>query len=106
MYWTNVAEGKASIEKARMNGARDQIKQVYVKDSKDVKLGALIVDPSGDYIYFVEKKNKKFVRLSLKGMYISFDILQPNTVGTGVGWPISYRRAALILLFWQRMLFN
>ena len=70
MYWTNVAGGKASIEKARMNGARDQIKQVYVEDSKDVELGALIVDPSGDYIYFVEKKKKKLFKLSLKGMYV------------------------------------
>ena len=72
MYWTNVAGGKASIEKAKMNGARDQIKQVYVKDRKDVQLGALIVDPSGEFLYFVEKMKKMFIRLSLQGIFICF----------------------------------
>jgi uncharacterized protein YjiK len=69
MYWTNSTEKTASIEKARMNGVRDQDTQVYVKDSKDVDLGALTVDPNGEFLFFVEKKKHKIVRLSLKGMY-------------------------------------
>ena len=78
MYWTNFTEKTASIEKARMNGVRDQDKQVYRKDRKNVNdknvdkndLGPLIVDPDGEFIYFVEKTKHKFIRLSLKGMFI------------------------------------
>ena len=68
MYWTNIAEGKASIEKARMDGTREHIKQVYVKDNKDVELGALVADPSGEFLYFVEKRKKNFIKLSLQGI--------------------------------------
>ena len=72
MYWTNIAAGEASIEKAKMNGERDQLKQVYVKNREDVELGALIVDPSGEFLYFVEKMKKMFIRLSLQGIFICF----------------------------------
>ena len=68
MYWTNIAEGKVSIEKARMDGTRENIKQVYVQDTKYVELGALVVDPSGEFLYFVEKRKKKFIKLSLQGI--------------------------------------
>jgi hypothetical protein len=70
MYWTNFTDKTASIEKARMSGGRDQDEQVYIKDVNNVELGPLVVDPDGEFLYFVEKKRHKFIRLSLKGMLI------------------------------------
>ena len=69
MYWTNSTDKTASIEKARMNGVRGQDAQVYTKDSKNVDLGALVVDLDGEFLFFVERKRHKLVRLSLKSMY-------------------------------------
>lgn len=67
MYWTNFTDTTVSIEKARMNGARGKDRQVYVKNIKFVVLGALTVDPDGRFLYFLEKKRQRFIRLSLKG---------------------------------------
>ena len=53
-----------------MSGGRDQDEQVYIKDVNNVVLGPLVVDPDGEYLYFVEKKRHKFIRLSLKSMLI------------------------------------
>lgn len=58
-----------------MDGARDQLQQVYVKDREDVELGALVVDPSGEFLYFVEKMKQVFIRLSLQGI-ITIIIIQ------------------------------
>ena len=67
MYWTSFTKTTASIQKAKMNGAHAKDKPIYSKDRKLVDLGALIVDPNGEFLYFVEKKGHKLIRFSLQG---------------------------------------
>lgn len=70
MYWTNFTDKTASIERARIDGVRDSDKPLYIKERNKVQLEALVVDPDGEFLYFVEEKRQKFVRLSLKGIGI------------------------------------
>ena len=72
MFWTNFTDKKATIEKARMYGIDDYKRTLIEMELEKAEPGDLVVDPNGEYIYFVEVKNRKIIKASLKGTIAMF----------------------------------
>ena len=69
MYWTNFTKNIVTIEKARMSGAREQKGALMKMNIEKMEPGKLTADPNGEFLYFVEVKKRKIVKLSLKGEF-------------------------------------